>query len=104
MQFFSWWNYGFEAMAINQWDNYGNISRLFIHSFIHSFIYSSIHLHLFTYLFIVCLFVCLFIDLFVYFKEHPNLLRVSISFFYFASTKTPVEIFVLQNDSCSCDS
>ena len=100
MQFFSWWNYGFEAMAINQWDNYGNISRLFIHSFI----YSSIHLHLFIYLFIVCLFVCLFIDLFVYFKEHPNLLRVSISLFYFASTKTPVEIFVLQNDSCSCDS
>ena len=29
----------------------------------------------------------------MYFKEHPNLLRVSIPFFYFATTKTPVEIF-----------
>ena len=84
MQFLSWWNYGFEAMAINQWDNYGNISRLFIHSFI--CIYLSI--------------ACLFIDLFMFFKEHPNLLRVSIPFFYFATTKTPVEIFLLQNDSC----
>lgn len=36
----------------------------------------------------------------MYFKEHPNLLRVSIPFFYFATTKTPVEIFLLQNDSC----
>ncbi|CAH3037565.1 unnamed protein product [Porites evermanni] len=29
VQFFSWWNYGFEAMAINQWDNYGNITCSF---------------------------------------------------------------------------
>lgn len=36
----------------------------------------------------------------MYFKEHPNLLRVSIPLFYFATTKTPVEIFLLQNDSC----
>ena len=85
MQFFSWWNYGFEAMAINQWDNYGNISRLFIHSFIHP--------HLFIYL----LFVSLFIDLFVYFKEHRDSLRVSIPFFCFATTRTPVEVFLLQN-------
>ena len=32
----------------------------------------------------------------MYFKEHPNLLRVSIPFFYFATTKTPVEIFLLR--------
>ena len=36
----------------------------------------------------------------MYFKEHRDSLRVSILFFYFATTRTPVEIFLLPNDSC----
>lgn len=29
VQYLSWWNYGFEAMVVNQWDNYGNITCKF---------------------------------------------------------------------------
>ena len=30
LRYLSWFNYGFEALVINQWDNYGNISMLFV--------------------------------------------------------------------------
>ena len=29
LQYLSWFNYGYEALVVNQWENYGNISKPF---------------------------------------------------------------------------